>query len=34
VSLVDYGTKVGTLFILALVFWLVAKADKESVVSG
>jgi uncharacterized membrane protein (DUF373 family) len=28
-SLVDYGTKVGTLFILALVFWLVAKADKE-----
>jgi len=26
-SLVEYGTKVGTLFILALVYWLVAKAD-------
>jgi len=26
-SLVEYGTKVGTLFILALVYWLVARAD-------
>lgn len=28
-SILEYGTKVGTLFVLALVFWLVAKADKE-----
>jgi uncharacterized membrane protein (DUF373 family) len=28
-SLADYGTKVGTLFILALVYWLIAKADKS-----
>ena len=27
-SITEYGTKVGTLFILALVFWLVAKADR------
>jgi uncharacterized membrane protein (DUF373 family) len=27
-SLSEYGTKVGTLFILALVFWLVARADR------
>jgi len=26
-SLVDYGTRVATLFILALVYWLVARAD-------
>jgi uncharacterized membrane protein (DUF373 family) len=27
-SIVEYGTKVGTLFVLAIVFWLVAKADR------
>ena len=26
-TIVEYGTKVGTLFILALVYWLVARAD-------
>lgn len=26
-TIVEYGTKVGTLFVLALVYWLVAKAD-------
>lgn len=28
-TLVDYGTRVATLFILALVYWLVAKADRS-----
>ena len=28
-SIIEYGTKVGTLLVLALVFWFVAKADKE-----
>jgi uncharacterized membrane protein (DUF373 family) len=27
-SIVEYGTKVGTLFILALVYWLISKADR------
>jgi uncharacterized membrane protein (DUF373 family) len=27
-TLTEYGMKVGTLFVLALVFWLVAKADR------
>ena len=27
-TLTEYGTKVGTLFILALVYWLVARADR------
>jgi uncharacterized membrane protein (DUF373 family) len=28
-SIVDYGTKVGTLLILALVYWLIARADRS-----
>lgn len=28
-SIAEYGTKVGTLFILALVYWLVSRADKS-----
>jgi len=28
-SLVDYGTRVATLFVLALVYWLVARADPK-----
>jgi uncharacterized membrane protein (DUF373 family) len=28
-TLQEYGTKVGTLFLLAIVYWLVAKADRE-----
>jgi uncharacterized membrane protein (DUF373 family) len=28
-SIMEYGTKVGTLFILALVYWLVSRADTE-----
>ena len=27
-TLTEYGTKVGTLFILALVYWLIARADR------
>jgi uncharacterized membrane protein (DUF373 family) len=27
-SMVEYGTKVATLFVLALVYWLIAKADR------
>jgi uncharacterized membrane protein (DUF373 family) len=27
-NIAEYGTKVGTLFILALVYWLIAKADR------
>jgi uncharacterized membrane protein (DUF373 family) len=27
-NIAEYGTKVGTLFVLALVYWLIAKADR------